>query len=40
VSNLPYCSFGGSPVAGWVYVSGGWVPPDHPLAILGTCRAH
>jgi hypothetical protein len=40
VSNLPYCSFGGSPVAGWVYVSNGWVPPDHPLAVLGTCRAH
>jgi hypothetical protein len=40
VSSLPYCSFGGSPVPGWVYVSGGWVPTDHPLAVLGTCRAH
>jgi hypothetical protein len=39
-SSLPYCSFGGSPVAGWVYVAGGWVPTDHPLAVLGTCRAH
>jgi hypothetical protein len=40
VSSLPLCSFGGSPVPGWVYVSGGWVPTDHPLAVLGTCRAH
>jgi hypothetical protein len=39
-SSLPYCSFGGSPVPGWVYVSGGWLPTDHPLAVLGTCRAH
>jgi hypothetical protein len=38
-ANLPYCSFGGSPVPGWIYVSGGWVPADHPLAVLGTCRS-
>ena len=23
---------GGAPVAGWVCVNGGWLPPDHPLA--------
>ena len=27
---------GPAPVAGWVCVNGGWLPPDHPLAMSGT----
>jgi hypothetical protein len=41
-SSLPACAPGlqpASPVRGWVRVNGGWVPADHPLAVLATCQS-
>jgi glucose/arabinose dehydrogenase len=38
-STLPVCTnTAGAPGSGWVKVPGGWVPPDHPLAVHATCR--
>jgi glucose/arabinose dehydrogenase len=40
-SQLPVCSpsLGRAPASGWIRVGSGWVPPGHPLAAKGTCRA-
>ena len=35
-SGAPTLCTTGKPAANWVCVNGGWVPPDHPLALLGS----
>ncbi|HWB15650.1 MAG TPA: hypothetical protein VG538_04520 [Vicinamibacterales bacterium] len=38
---MPTCpaSYGTAPGHGWIRVGDGWVPPDHPLAANGVCKA-
>lgn len=39
-ASLPTCASSvGAPQPGWVKVGNDWVPPDHPKAATGSCKA-